>query len=297
MTLVDFIEALDAMRRDPRELNYDPELVRQVAPHLRGEAEAEILRRVEQGDMLAFETAAALKLTAAVAALQEQRHRGTLFSRAAAERALFSLHGDPLPVDERADPILRGLDAFALARSDSPDAIPALLALLSDPGVHARVHASEGLVEKLGLKPLARPQGSPLHTLLLGVSSQIPSVWPQAASALRPILAAVRAGHSPESLDLVHRPSADPEALNRFWSQATKWHPFDVANIESMSEHDRAFAEMVLVTRLRFGDVNALQALRALRVPGWASHVRAALPWVEKRTDVVTAYQAALAGD
>ena len=117
-----------------------------------------------------------------------------------------------------------------------------------------------------------------------------------AAKALRGTFEAVRAGASAEALDLVYRPSADPEVLSRFWSEATGWKPFDVGNIEAMGPHDRAFAQMVLITRLTHRDVNVLPAMRALAVPGWAAHVRAALPSIEaKHPDIAAAYRAALA--
>ena len=116
----------------------------------------------------------------------------------------------------------------------------------------------------------------------LALVSALPTLWPLGAAEVRAALTAVHAGASPSSLDLVHRPSLDPAAVPEFWRQAQKWLPFDTANIARMSDHDRAWAETVLVSRVTHGDVNALRALVALSVPLWRGHARAALPFLEK---------------
>lgn len=173
------------------------------------------------------------------------------------------------------------VDVYALKVSDRPEAIGLLLPLLAHPGVHARVHAAEGLVQKLGLTALAEPRGSPLRRMMLAQCSNLPTLWPLGGVELHEALLAVHAGSSPESLDLVHRESADPMAVARFWEQATQRMPFDVPNIVAMSEHDRAWAETVLLARLTNGDVQALRAISALNVRRWPTHVRAAMPLVE----------------
>ncbi len=274
------------------ELTYDAAAVRRLAPDVRARAEAELVRRVEAGDPLAFEPAGALGLAAATPALERHRDHGGRWHRSAAARALFLLRGEQIPTST--DPLARGLDAYALKVSDRPEAIPALLALLDDPSLHARVHASEGLVEKLGLNKLAEPRGSPLRRMMLAICTDLPTLWPLGAAELHHVLSAVSRGESPESLDLRYRTSPDPDAMGRFWAEATGWKAFTVSTIVGMDDHDRSFAETVLIARLTGGDVNAVRALWALDVPGWASHVRAALPRFADNPVIRKAYEAAL---
>jgi hypothetical protein len=275
------------------ELTYDAAAVRRLAPDVRARAEAELVRRVEAGDPLAFEPAGALGLAAATPALERHRDHGGRWHRSAAARALFLLRGEQIPTST--DPLARGLDAYALKVSDRPEAIPALLALLDDPSLHARVHASEGLVEKLGLNKLAEPRGSPLRRMMLAICTDLPTLWPLGAAELHHVLSAVSRGESPESLDLVYRPSVDRDAMARFWAEAIGWKAFTVSTIVGMDDHDRSFAETVLIARLLDGDLNALRAVWALDVPGWSAHVRAALPRVAENPVIRKAYEAALA--
>jgi hypothetical protein len=274
------------------ELTYDAAAVRRLDPAVRAQAEAELVRRVSAGDLLAFEPAGALGLSAAAPELERHRARGNAWTRSAAARGLFLLRGDAMPAS--ADPLVRGLDAYALKVSDRPEAIPALLALVEDPSIHARVHASEGLVQKLGLDPLAGPRASPLRRMMLATSSNLPTLWPIGAAELRYVLGAVADGEAPEVLGLRYQPSGDAEAISRFWAEAVGWKPYTIKNIVGMDDHDRSFAETVLVARLEDGDVQVLKAMWALAVPGWAAHVRAALPFVAQHPVITKAYEDAL---
>lgn len=274
------------------ELSYDAAAVRRLEPGVRARAETELLRRVEGGDVLAFETVALLGLQTVAPVLERHRDEGHGWVRSGAARALFLLRGDALAGSS--DPLQRGLDAYALKQSDRPEAIPALLALLDASSVHARVHASEGLVQKLGLDPLAVPRGSPLRRMLLAICATLPTLWPRGAAELHHVLGAVHAGASPESLDLPYRPSPDPCAMARFWDEALGRKAFTVSNLVAMGPHDRAFAETVLVARLCGGDLHALHALRVLAVPGWSTHLRAALPIVAAHPEIHAAYESAL---
>jgi hypothetical protein len=75
------------------ELSYDAAAVRRLSPEVRACAEAELVRRVDAGDTLAFEPAGTLGLTAAVPALERYRDTGTRWHRSVAARALFLLRG------------------------------------------------------------------------------------------------------------------------------------------------------------------------------------------------------------
>lgn len=274
------------------ELSYDADAVRRLDPEVRARAEAELVRRVEVGDVLAFETVAKLGLTAAGPALERQRDHGSRWHRSTAARALFLLRGDAMPAT--GDPLSRGLNAWALRSSDRPETIPALLALLNDTSLHARVHASEGLLQKLGLEPLAAPRGSPLRRVALAISSELPSLWPLGAAELNYVLGAVYGKASPDALDLRYRTSADPASMARFWDEATGGKAFSIANLVGMDEHDRSFAETVLVARLVDGDLHALRALWALDVTGWGQHVRTAIPFIAAQPVARKAYEDAL---
>jgi hypothetical protein len=275
------------------ELTYDAEAVRRLGPGVRERAEAELVRRVGAGDTMAFEPAGALGLSDAAADLERHRSHGTSARQSAAARALFLLRGDTLEPSKGG--LERGLDAYALKTSDRPEAIPALLALLHDPSVHARVHASEGLVEKLGLNDLASPRGSPLRRMMLAICTNLRTLWPLGARELYDVLSAVHGGAAPEALGLPYAPSRDADAMARFWAEATGWRPFDLANLAAMGVHDRAFAETVLIARLVSGDLHALAALRGLEVQGWPAHVRAALPLVAAHAEIAKAYADATA--
>lgn len=289
-----FLRKLNEAHEKNHELDYDPQWVRALPEEWLAEGLAEMGRRVARGDTMAFEPAAQLGIQEVIPALERFRAQGTPSQREFAARALFRLRGDPMPTSVSIDLLTRGLDAYTLRTSDRPEAIPALLALLTDSGLHARIHAAEGLVEKLGLTEVAAPWGSPLRRLLLAVSSHLPTAWPDAALELQRVLSAVHSGAKPEELDLVYVPSSDPQTMARFAAEASNRKPFDATNLLALGPHDRSYAATVLIARLRSGDVHAPPALRVLGVVGWERHVRAALPFMERNPDIARAFRAEL---
>jgi hypothetical protein len=293
MTYAEWLDTLAETARS-HELSYDAAAVLRLPPADRARAETHLLDLVGAGDVLAFETVGKLGLAGAIPHLERHRAGTNAWARGAAARALFELRGDPIAADSE-NSVVRGLDAYALKTSDRPEAIPALFPFLSDPGVHGRVHSAEGLVEKLGLAKLAEPRGSPLRRMMLAQCSHLPTLWPLGAAELRDVLWSVYRGARPEALGLVYVPSADASAMERFWAQCLAHQPFDLEILRGMGPHDRAFAETVLVSRLRSGDVNALLALRELNPPGWRVHLRAAVPFVEKHPQIAKAYDDELA--
>lgn len=291
MNYTEWLASLDATAA-AHEISYDAAAVRGLAGDVRAGAEAELVRRVAAGDVLAFATVGELGLTAAISHLEVHKDASSAWVRGAAARALFDLRGDGLPKSD--DALMRGLDAWTLKQSPRAEAIPALFPLLADPGVQARVHAAEGLIAKLGLSALAEVRGSPLSRMTLAHSSQLPTLWPLAAAELRDALRAVHEGASVDAAGLHYVPTTDPHVLAQFWEQCIGWKAFGLDNVRAMSEHDRAFAETVLVSRLRSGDVNALDAVATLGVVGWKAHARAALPNVAKDARITRAYEDAL---
>ncbi len=264
-----FIESMARDADDPRVLTYDTQAVRDLTGDVRTAAEDALSARVRAGDWKAFEPAAELKLAHLAPDLERAAQSASAWVRACALRALFALRGDPLPTGTTTDPILQGLDAYALKTSTRPEAIPALLGLLRDPSVIARVHASEGLVEKLGLTPFQAQRPSPLQRLSMAIASRLPSVWQRAASELHALLGAVSRGHDPIALDLVYRPGPHPDVVQRFWAHAQVWEPFDVATLRLLDGHDRAWVESVLNGRLASADHHAATALAELAPSGW----------------------------
>jgi len=274
------------------ELSYDAAAVARLPGPDRARAEADLLALVSEGDPMAFDTVARLGLVAALPALDRAMNAGSAWVRAAAARAVFELRGDPLA--ESSEGLDAGLDAWSLKESDRPEAIPALFPFLDDPGVHARVHAADGLVEKLGLTALAEPWGSPLRRMKLAHCSKLPTLRALGTAELRSALSAVFEGASPKALDLIHRPSEDPRLFPAFRSQCQARQPIDVNLLRAMSDHDRAHALTMLLSRLGSGDVHALAAVEALHTPGWRAHLRAALPLVAGQPEVEAAYRVKL---
>jgi hypothetical protein len=282
-TLAQFMAHLDDARGDHSALWYDWKLVRDLGPDDRVQAEAELVRLVDQGDALAFETAGILGLQGAIPGLERARDHGNQWDQAAARRALFHLRGEGLETDENGSPVLRGLDAFALRRSPRPEAVQLLIGLLGDESHIARSHAMDGLCEKLGLTGQEQTQGSPLNRLSLLHCQHIATLWQPAAADLTVYMTALAQGASPQSLDLIHVPSRDPTLVPALWQAALERRAFDVEAIRRMGRHDRAWAETLLVCRLRSADSNALTAVVALDVPAWPDHVRAALADLHER--------------
>jgi hypothetical protein len=119
---------------------------------------------------------------------------------------------------------------------------------------------------------------------MLAQSSTLDTLWPLGAAELSLVFGRILQGTDPSALDLVYIPSDDPSAVERFWTNATSWQPFDVDAITGMGPHDRGWAETVLVSRLVHGDLDAAKAMVALEVPRWAAHLEAAISVIGDRS-------------
>ena len=296
-TYAEFVAELDATAAAHDALDYDIAGLAALAADDRSRAEAELLRRAEAGDTLAFEPVGRLKLMAAVPGLERQRAHGEPWARAAAARALFHLCGDPIATDEQPSDLLRGLDAYALRQSDHPEAIPLLLGLLTDSGQATRSHAIDGLIEKLGLQAAAAVRGAPLHRLSMAVSSRLVTVWQPAAIDLQVLLPAARQGIPLRALDLDYVPSRDPALLVALVANMPTEVPFDLDGIRAMGRHDRAWTETAILVGLAYGSLRSIEAVRALGVVGWRDHLAAAADLAARKNPAfAAACRAALAG-
>jgi hypothetical protein len=291
MSFRDWLNEVDAVARDPRAWAYPIEALGTMAPEERSTALDALVMRARQGDAKAIEALAEPSLSLSSSerrltedALEVARRSGHAWARAAAVRALAKLQGgqDLARLATHDDAFLRGLGAYELKVHPDPATVPLLLGLLMDADTVVRVHASEGVIEKLGLGALNTGLGSPINRLDGACASQRESRWRPACAELEAIAEAIILGADPASLDLVYVPSADPGLARRFLVNAGAWLPHDVEMIRQMSPHDRRWAESVLLGRLDFPDIHAIDALAELDPPGWR----------EQLAEVVAGYSA-----
>ncbi len=278
MSLREWLNEVDAAAREPRVWAYPVDAIATMTGAERDAAVEALVYRARAGDAKAIEALGepALGLTASERAavepaLEHARHGAGAWARAAAVRVLAKLRGGAAlaALGTNADSFLRGLGAYELKMHPDPGTVPLLLGLLMDEDTIVRVHASEGVIAKLGLDALNTGLGSPVNRLEGACASPREGRWRPACAELKAIAQAIILGADPASLDLVYVPSDDPTLARQFLMNAGQWNPHDVDMVRRMSPHDRRWAESVLVGRLEFPDIHAIDALAALAPTGW----------------------------
>lgn len=173
----------------------------------------------------------------------------------------------------RSGPVLARV-AGLLACRDQPSSLlrAAVLDALGSDLVVVRHHAFEAWVRQSGLEALVEPCRSPLDTLKRQLLSDLPVLWEDAAEEIRCLATSLQQGSTPESLDLVYRPSTpDSACLDLARNLVQEGEPLDLELIGSFSGHDRRAVEVVLALRAgpRHRDPRVPAVLAALN-PRWA---------------------------
>jgi hypothetical protein len=278
MSFNTWLKEVDSVAQDPRVWAYPTRDIDTFDPQDRTAAVVALVHRARAGDAKAIEALGAqelqlgeAELADAIAALEYAQLHANGWGRAAATRILARKRGggEPGALALTENPLLRGLGAYELKQHPDPATIPILIGLLMDPDTIVRVHASEGIIAKLGLARLNTALGSPVNRIDSGCAARFETIWRPACTELRDIAEAIILGADPASLGLVFVPSDDPELTRTFFLNASKWQPHDTALIRRMGRHDRRWAESVLLGRLEFPELHAVDALVDLDVAGW----------------------------
>ena len=262
MSLQEFVASLDDA--GPRDEVYNTYALARLAGADRQAAEDLLIQRAQDGDRRAALTLGVAGVTRALPTL-EALAANTLDGSSTARRAVLLLRPD----DAAAQAVAGDLDSpsmyeriaavEALAKHGGPVARRGLDRALDDTDSGVRRLASERFVEVLGLhalrhstsEPDETEPAAPLESLCWLMSSDVPSLHRYGAAELRRVAAAIDAGQTPASLDLVYRPGPDPDWRDDFSAALSDDKaPIPIDKIRSFSEHERRFAEFVLALRL-----------------------------------------------
>lgn len=154
-------------------------------------------------------------------------------------------------------------NAYYLKDLPGDAALRGLFEALTSDAQLARVHAKNGLLERLDVPDsLLTPEQSPLWMLTKRLFLPYPSVYLDAGTKLQVIFAGLGLGKTPQELALVYQPG-EPRLVERFTDRMKKDSPFyDTDAIAAMTGHDRAWAEMKLLWMLELeSDTRALDAI------------------------------------
>jgi len=284
ITLEDFFKQLEEQRDDPRTVFYDAGSIAELSEEDQGKAGERLLVWSAAGDSRAVEALPFVAEERAIALLESLRGTGNTWFRASVIRTLARVRGDANDIEQlqdslqQLDPVERTLAAYSIKQSEKATAIAPLLDLLDDPSASVRVHAQEGLVQKLGLMPFDEPRQSPLRSMQLAGMCALSTVWPTAQLKLRRVFEACLSGASPDDLDLVYKASKNADLAEIFW-QALKDRskPLPLGLVSAMGQHDRAWLEAVLMARLDSCDPRSPEALMTLEAAGLDVHLREAI--------------------
>lgn len=279
------MEASDAYRAfvanlqsggEPTLLTYDLISFNAMGPDERARAERLLLDRARHGrDPKAIETLGIVGSPAAIPVLEALGEAPAGPVRSAANRALSKLTPSAeavrrvgADVVQAGDSLDAAFGAYDLRHMDGPEAIAGLLQALESPQDVARIHAWEGLVEKIGVaEALVKPLQTPLRTLYTRAKTPFPSVWIPAARSIRGHLTLLAGGKGADSLGLVYQPG-DPDLVARVWAgYKPDSTAFDIDAVRAMTGHDRSWAESHLYFHLSSRDPRAVVAIDALALP------------------------------
>jgi HEAT repeat protein len=284
ITLEDFLKQLEEQRDDPRTVFYDASSIIELSEEAQVKAEERLLVWSAAEDSRAVEALPFVTEERAIALLESLRGTGNTWFRASVIRTLARVRGDANDIEQlqdslqQLDPVERTLAAYSIKQSEKTSAIAPLLDLLDDPSASVRVHAQEGLVQKLGLTPFDEPRQSPLRSMQLAGMCALSTVWPSAQLKLRRVFEACLNGASPDELDLVYRGSENAELAEIFWQAlADESTPLPLELVSAMGQHDRAWLEAVLMVRLFYCDPRSPNALMTLEADGLNVHLREAI--------------------
>jgi hypothetical protein len=154
--------------------------------------------------------------------------------------------------------------AYSLAEIEGDEAFRGLLGGLVSPFLPTRINSYRGLFKKLGVDDLTEPIQAPLWRHCILTLTEFPGVYQRGAQAIRDICLRLKAGATPEALDLVYQ-AGDRTLVDRFWaSLKDKKAAIDLDALRAMSGHDRQWAEAQLVGALDSKDPRVPMAVAEL---------------------------------
>lgn len=180
---------------------------------------------------------------------------------------------EPVAAQVRSGTVIARIAALLACRDRREPALrQAVLEALGSDLVVVRQHAFDAWVRQSDLEGLLAPVRSPLDTLSRQLLSDLPILWQDAVEEIRCLATSLQRGSTPESLDLVYRPStpdASRLALARNLAQVDQ--PLDLELISTFSGHDQRAVEVVLALRAgpQRRDPRVPPVLAALN-PRWA---------------------------
>jgi hypothetical protein len=261
---------------DPTLLTYDLDSFEALKDDERKRAvEMLVGRLLTDKDPRAAQTLAAAGVKDAVPALQSLANDPDDDFRAAVNRSLARLTGDAAAIDRVAadiasqrSPVQDAFSAYSLAEIEGDEAFRGLIEGLVSPFLPTRINSYRGLFKKLGVEDLTEPIQAPLWCHCILTLTEFPGIYQRGAQAIRDICLRLKAGATPESLDLVYQ-AGDRKLVDRFWaSLKDKKAAIDLDALRAMSGHDRQWAEAQLVGALDSKDPRVPPAVAELGM-GW----------------------------
>lgn len=260
-----FLDSLQAPP-DPRTLAWDIQGLAGLSSADKLVAEDALIDRAARlTDTRAIKSLALLGATRAIPALEALRHAGSGTVRHAAARALGIITGDQATISTLVDSLGGNVDAFTAwdLKSMSGDAaFRGLVLALGSNDLPARMHALDGLAARTGVEPLRQPEQSPLGRYELLLGSGLRALYLPAAQALADLFTQLTAGADAAALGLVYVASKDSALAPAFWeSCGPTGRPYADHLLTAMGEHDRAWADALVVARVEDRDVRSLTTI------------------------------------
>lgn len=254
---------------------YDVSRWSQISEKEQGEIENVLIKRaVESRDIKAIATLAEISSKSAIPYLQVLCVDANLAVKSEAIRAIARLTQKESAVSSMVDDMQRngGLDsvksAYYLKNIPGDAALKGLFEALSSPSYLTRLHAKNGIIERLGIDDtlLSSPR-TPLRAAMLGLLLPYPSVYQREAQWLQRTCAGIGLGKEVSSLGIIYVPGDQSLVQRLRKSIKDTMGPYDTDAISSMTGHDRAWAEMVLLDNLDpHFDQRSLDAIVSLKL-------------------------------
>jgi hypothetical protein len=256
---------------------YDVSGWSQTSEKEQGEIENILIKRtVESRDVRAIATLAEINSQSAIPYLQALLSDANESVKSETKRAIARLTQDAAAVSSMVEDMQNnsGLNsvknAYYLKDIPGNAALKGLFEALASPSFLTRLHAKNGIIERLGVDDtLLNNPNTPLCVAICGLLLRFPSVYQQKARWLQRTFAGIGLNKDPSSLGLVYIPG-DQSLVQRLENSIKNTNvAYDTDAIEGMNAHDRAWAEMLLLDKLypRF-DQRALDAIVSLKLTG-----------------------------
>lgn len=271
-----------------RSFTYDTENFEHMTPPERDAAGTLLMIRArDEQDALAIETLSkiGLDLLDSIGLPPQASLHRSAWLRCAAWLRRTDDSITALTQDAAEDPaaISAAMSAHTLALLPGDRARDGLIALVDSTSALARVHAWQGLIDRLDLSEWEHPPQAPLARLWALKDCPIPSVWQPAAATFRRMVEELTRGATPEDVGLHYVSNTTPGLLARVWgSFAEPEGPVDTVGILRLRGHDRAAAEARLLFQFTvFHRARALEALLELQPAGLVEWLAEQASWLE----------------